>query len=1060
MYKIFLSSTARDLAEYREAVFQAICRMDGFHCIRMEDFGARDSMADDFCRQKVEECDVVVFIIGLCYGSSPADSEDSYTLQEYRAAVDTKRSRLVFMSPDDHFYSGYYREADELWQKQQAFRKQVAQERILDRFITPDELAKNVATALGNWAREQSAKSGKKETGTAISYIPTPSPGEKARKRYLEKLRQRCNVLPLGAIGGEEGAGEEVSLDQVYVTLNTRTLVSLPEEESTSRERQFIPQRDRPLSALQAATQTHRLVLLGDPGSGKSTFVRQLAAWMASACLGERDAPPGWEARWLPLLVILRELAPRLTELKLDGISGDKRSRLLLNAVREQWKADLHDLHAAQFYDDLEEELGKGRVVLIFDGLDEVPEHMRRCVRDTISILLRAYPGMPKFIVTSRIRSYTGNAKISSFTDHTLAPFNEEQIRQFVTAWYRAQMQLDRIEKDKAENNIQSLQDAALGELRELSANPMLLTTMAIIHQRDVGLPRERVRLYERVVEILLNRWQSHKGMAVSTELAQVLSDNRKLRTVLERLAYDAHSAQAGSAEHAGLLRKDILDLLERPAYLGEIGLASEFLNYVDQRAGLLIGYGGDEEGQRPHVYNFPHRTFQEYLAGCYMVSGRGIGREYWKRVAEGDYWYLAACLGAEELLFNRCNPEALLDLAYDLCPPVEPDCAAAWRAVLWSGQMAVLLGRDEVERDTGQPGGGVAFLQRLQPRLGMVLRGPHLGAIERAETGRVLARLGDPRPEVTTLDNMQFCYVPAGEFWMGSAASDDMAYDDEKWPGRYKPITLDYDYWICRYPITNAHFAAFVQSSGYKKEHYWPEAKAAGVWEDAKVIGWLDDEPRERPQDFGTPFNLPNYPVVGITWYEALAFTRWLTEIWREKGWIDQGMSMCLPSEVEWEKAARGGMKIPAEPVTRPIGEGLGKINLSLRDNDQSRRRYPWGDDPDPNRANYDDAKINATNAVGCFPGGLSPYGCEEMSGNVWEWTRSLRGNYPYPDDETERGKREDVRVKGSRVLRGGAFILSAFYVRCAFRLFNVPIFRDDFIGFRVVVSPSSSER
>jgi hypothetical protein len=137
MYKVFLSSTARDLAEYREDVFRAICRMDEFHCVRMEDFGTRDFIASDFCRQKIAECDVVVLILGLCYGSRPAGSEDSYTLQEYRAAMDTRRSQLAFMSPDNHFYPGFYRETDDLWQKQRAFRKQVAQECILDKFTTP-----------------------------------------------------------------------------------------------------------------------------------------------------------------------------------------------------------------------------------------------------------------------------------------------------------------------------------------------------------------------------------------------------------------------------------------------------------------------------------------------------------------------------------------------------------------------------------------------------------------------------------------------------------------------------------------------------------------------------------------------------------------------------------------------------------------------------------------------------------------------------------------------------------------------------------------------------------
>ena len=77
MPKVFLSSTAIDLAAYRNAVSDAIHRLDGFHCVRMEDFGARDSLADDFCRAKIMKCDIAVFIIGLCYGSSPKGAKES-----------------------------------------------------------------------------------------------------------------------------------------------------------------------------------------------------------------------------------------------------------------------------------------------------------------------------------------------------------------------------------------------------------------------------------------------------------------------------------------------------------------------------------------------------------------------------------------------------------------------------------------------------------------------------------------------------------------------------------------------------------------------------------------------------------------------------------------------------------------------------------------------------------------------------------------------------------------------------------------------------------------------
>ncbi len=153
MRKVFLSSTSRDLSTYRDAAYQAIERLDDFHGVRMEDFGARDAQADDFCRARIAECDVAIILAGLCYGSSPEGSQDSYTVREYEAAKDAKLPRLIFLSAEDSFYSGYYRESDERWDKQQAFRALLNRERIRDEFKNPEELAAKVTAALSNWVR-------------------------------------------------------------------------------------------------------------------------------------------------------------------------------------------------------------------------------------------------------------------------------------------------------------------------------------------------------------------------------------------------------------------------------------------------------------------------------------------------------------------------------------------------------------------------------------------------------------------------------------------------------------------------------------------------------------------------------------------------------------------------------------------------------------------------------------------------------------------------------------------------------------------------------------------
>ena len=272
-----------------------------------------------------------------------------------------------------------------------------------------------------------------------------------------------------------------------------------------------------------------------------------------------------------------------------------------------------------------------------------------------------------------------------------------------------------------------------------------------------------------------------------------------------------------------------------------------------------------------------------------------------------------------------------------------------------------------------------------------------HCRPVDRAAAGRVLARLGDPRVEVLDPLRIEWCEIPAGPFVMGDG---DKAYEHD----------IPYDYRISRYPITVAQFEAFVADGGYAQQRYWPEAMAADFWSDAGFRGRYDDEPRRRPADYGEPFDLANHPAVGVTWYECLAFTRWLAEkMWKE-GRLAKVQTIALPSEPEWEKAARGS----------------------------DGRAYPWGAELTANHTNYDDTGIGSTSAVGCFPLGTSPYGAEEMAGTVWEWTRSVYADYPYMADDGRELLRAGEREV--RVLRGGSFDDGAVGVRCAARCRDFP--------------------
>ena len=152
--KVFLSSTARDLGPHREAVFKAISSLDGFQCVRMEDFGARAWEADPFCRAKVAECNVFVGLVGHLYGSSPEGNELSFTEREHDAAVKAGVPRLLFLASDDLPLPPSLREPDEKWQRQLRFRDRLRKERIVGFFDLPDRLRADVVTALRNWEQE------------------------------------------------------------------------------------------------------------------------------------------------------------------------------------------------------------------------------------------------------------------------------------------------------------------------------------------------------------------------------------------------------------------------------------------------------------------------------------------------------------------------------------------------------------------------------------------------------------------------------------------------------------------------------------------------------------------------------------------------------------------------------------------------------------------------------------------------------------------------------------------------------------------------------------------
>ena len=858
---------------------------------------------------------------------------------------------------------------------------------------------------------------------------PVQAQKEEALIRYLRNLRRLCNALPLTALAEEEGPHRqaEITLNRVYITLNTNDYVPR-EEKLAHRSEGEIPRLSdifRPIPALEAAAQKARLVILGDPGSGKSTFVNYLAYMLAGVWLGEGEVPEGWShGALLPVRVVLRELAGHLPEAgELQKLSAEKRMARLVDGVWEYLRQELEVTYrAGEALAVLEREVDQGRALVIFDGLDEVAPERQGVVQEAVEAFCGQCHEESRVLVTCRIRSSQEKARLSAFTNVTLASFGTGQIDDFVGRWYQALADLGTLKPQEAERRAENLRAAAKEpRLLELARNPLLLTTMAVVHTAQVELPRERARLYQRCVDVLLRRWHKHKAGEVPL-LNQLGVSESELLAALWEVAYQAHQGP-GAKEEGNLPRSEVLRVLA--GHLGgKYGLAEQFLDYVDARAGLLVGQGGIREP----VYTFPHRTFQEYLAGCHLaLGGRNFGRRLRGLLEEGDRWALAAQLGAEHLLYNVADVTRVLDAAYTLCPVAEPEGEADWRGVLWAGLFAMEVGRRKIEEDTESPDGGAAFLERLVSRLVKILAEEWLGPIERAATGDVLARLGDPRPGVGLrpdgLPDIVWCEVPAGSFIMGTREQDIPALM-EKYGGereRYEDETPQHQpslpaYSISKYPVTNVQYAAFIDDSGYTEK--WRQC-----WTEA---GWRWKGNSTSPFFYSNIilFDLSNHPVATVAWYEAVAFCRWLTERLCETGEIRPDQEVTLPTEAQWEKAARG----------------------------KDGRIFPWGDEFDVAKCNIADTGIPgigtiSISAVGMFPAGASPYSVEDLSGNVWEWCRTKwRGSYKEPADESLEGE-------SLRVVRGGAYFNSRGAVCCASRLGWEPDHIGWYPGFRVCV-------
>ena len=886
----------------------------------------------------------------------------------------------------------------------------------------------------------------------------TKVPLDVLQAAYLRALADECRRLPLGILDPQwvrSAQEKQVALPDIYVDLDvvTQTLERDRDEQALALHLARGEGSNRtPLLQALAAADARALVLLGEAGSGKSTFVSYLTYLLAT---GSPAAPPALSGL-LPVRLLLREVAAW----QAPGRRGTA------NAGQPLWEALKADIArrlgqdaANRVFSQVQSRLLQQGGLFLLDGLDEVPEanQRRQAIVQAVQALTATLPAAARVLVTARPYAYADPLwRLASFRVLTLAPFTPEQVERFITRWYAAAapaVNLSQAEADARAGRLrQALQERPY--LADLASRPLLLTLMAALHSSWGQLPADRAELYEETVELLLERWQRAKEVTgpdgrplLEPGIAQMLQAGKdQIRRALQTLAYTVHRRQQSTrgAGAADISEGEVLVAFK--PLLGKVD-ADTLLRYPQERAGLLLA-------RRPGIYAFPHRSFQEFLAACHLADQPDATETLLRLLNDDPAWWreVAILVAGKKKRGGLGDAVAVVSALIPDLPADDPQPAATrWHSALIAGQ--ALLELHFPAQAAGQRH-YEAVQRRGQQWLLAFMRSGQLTPAARAEAGRTLARLGDPRPEVLTIEGMEFCAVPAGPFWMGS--EDDPDADADEKP--LHQVEIPYDFWIGRYPVTNAQFAEFTAAGGYGVARYWPEAQKAGYWAKEGYKGWGDDEPRQKPRDSGEPYTLPNHPVINVDWYEALAFTRWLSE--RLAGQLPAGWAVRLPGEAEWEKAARGGIQIPRLAQIRTPAAGLA-TPAPLQPNPQARRRFPWGDDADANQANSAESGVGATSAVGCFPGGASPYGVEELSGNVWEWTRSLWGSdyqkasyrYPYVAGDGRENLAADANEW--RVVRGGAYYANRTSVRCALRFWGYPGGWGDGRGFRVVVSP-----